>query len=546
MSTDIELVSLNQTRTKVDDSDQRTIDLEDMIVDEQMTQRGGANDTDEAPLNASSLPPMDRGFHAWAFLVSAWLLEFLVWSYPFSYGVFLNYYTSHEPFQNTPSSLLALVGSLSTGLMYFASLIILPVFSRFPAHKKKGMYVGLILCVAGLFGAAFAKTSGVLLLTQGILYSVGGSMLYFPTMTYTFEWFSERKGLANGLIFSGSGIGGVVMPIVIKTLLYKYGFRTTMLALGTAFTIFALPALPYIKSRVPPSQIVHHRPINTQFLKFKPFWIFLIANLMQGLGTFLPTLYLPTFATDLGLINAASAGTWALSLMNGTSAPGCIFLGYLSDRFDLRISIFLSALGSSFAVLCIWGFTTHLATLLVFAAVYGFLAPSWSALWTKFASTVGGDDPHLSSMLMCIFIAGRGVGNALAAPISSGLLRPWALTGKSEYPYALKGYGPLILFTGITLLSNIRDAQVPWHLILDIVFFYRGEPEKRGVYLIEMNVKNYLAAQDTTLLKCQHILATESNEIGFSLLVANDIFSDFWLSSYDDDAIHLIELHITK
>ena len=78
--------------------------------------------------------------------------------------------------------------------------------------------------------------------------------------------------------------------------------------------------------------------------------------------------------------------------------------------------------------------------LLVFAAVYGFLAPSWSALWTKFASTVGGDDPHLSSMLMCIFIAGRGVGNALAAPISSGLLHPWALTGKSEYPYALKGY----------------------------------------------------------------------------------------------------------
>ncbi|KAK0232825.1 MFS general substrate transporter [Armillaria fumosa] len=454
MSSDIELVSLNQTRTKVDDSDQRTIDLEDMIVDAQMTRRG-ANGTEEVPLNASSLHPMDRGFHAWAFLVSAWLLEFLVWSYPFSYGVFLNYYTSHEPFQNTPSSLLALVGSLSTGLMYFASLIILPVFSRFPAHKKKGMYVGLALCVAGLFGAAFAKTSGVLVLTQGILYSVGGSMLYFPTMTYTFEWFSERKGLANGLIFSGSGIGGVVMPIVIKTLLYKYGFRTTMLAIGTAFTVFALPALPYIKSRVPPSQIVHHRPINTQFLKFKPFWIFLIANLIQGLGTFLPTLYLPTFATDLGLINAASAGTWALSLMNGTSAPGSIFLGYLSDRFDLRISIFLSALGSSFAVLCIWGFTTQLATLLVFAAVYGFLAPSWSALWTKFASTVGGDDPHLSSMLMCIFIAGRGVGNALAAPISSGLLHPWALTGKSEYPYALKGYGPLILFTGITLLSSM-------------------------------------------------------------------------------------------
>ncbi|KAK0208037.1 hypothetical protein DFS33DRAFT_1254957 [Desarmillaria ectypa] len=230
-----------------------------------------------------------------------------------------------------------------------------------------------------------------------------------------------------------------------------------MLALGTAFTIFALPALPYIKSRVPPSQIVHHRPINTQFLKFKPFWIFLIANLMQGLGTFLPTLYLPSAIIDEWYADLFSSDR-AVDVKHhsaGTSAPGCIFLGYLSDRFDLRISIFLSALGSSFAVLCIWGFTTQLATLLIFSALYGFLAPSWSALWTKFASIVGGDDPHLLSMLMCIFIAGRGVGNAMSAPISSGLLHPWALTGKSEYPYALKGYGPLILFTGIMLLSSM-------------------------------------------------------------------------------------------
>ncbi|KAG7446619.1 MFS general substrate transporter [Guyanagaster necrorhizus] len=412
-----------------------------------------AEHTDNAPLNATSLPPMDHGFDAWAYLVSAWLVELLVWSYPFSYGVFLNYYASHE-FKDSSSTLLALVGSLSTGLIYLSSIVILPVIARYPARKKQMMYVGLCLSVAGLIGAAFSNTPEMLVLTQGVMYSIGGSFLYFPVMTYLFEWFSDKKGLANGLIFSGTGVGGVVMPIITEALLNKYGRKVTMLALATSFALLVLPAFPYIKPRVPISHIVHQRPIDTQFLKYHPFWVLFIANLVQGLGTFLPTLYLPTFATDLGLNNATSVGTWSLSLMNGASAPGLIFIGYLSDRFDLRISIFISALGSSLAVLFIWGFTIHIAPLLVFACIYGFLAPSWSAMWPRFISTVAGDDPHQASIMMGIFMAGRGVGNALSTPISSGLLHPWAFTGKSIFPYSLEGYGPLILFTGITLLVS--------------------------------------------------------------------------------------------
>ncbi|KAK0195059.1 MFS general substrate transporter [Armillaria mellea] len=426
----------------VNQAGQDTIELEDIRPTPSTSQsiivQNNGEDSDEAPLNATSLPPMDHGFDAWAYMISAWLIELLVWSYPFSYGVFLNYYSSHE-FKDSSSTLLALVGSLSTGLIYLSSIVILPIITRYPARKKQMMYVGLGLSVAGLIGAAFSNTPEMLVLTQGVMYSIGGSFLYFPVMTYLFEWFSDKKGLANGLIFSGTGVGGVVMPIITEALLNKYGRKVTMLALATSFALLVIPAFPYIKPR---------------FLKYHPFWVLSIANLVQGLGIFLPTLYLPTFATDLGLNNATSVGTWSLSLMNGASAPGLIFLGYLSDRFDLRISIFISALGSSLAVLFIWGFTTHIAPLLVFACVYGFLAPSWSAMWPRFISTVAGDDPHQASIMMGIFMAGRGVGNALSTPISSGLLRPWAFTGKSIFPYSLEGYGPLILFTGITLLVS--------------------------------------------------------------------------------------------
>jgi MFS family permease len=59
------------------------------------------------------------------------------------------------------------------------------------------MLVGTVLCVTGLLGAAFSTKPWQLVLTQGVLYSLGGSLLYFPVMTYMFDWFSLRKGVVS-------------------------------------------------------------------------------------------------------------------------------------------------------------------------------------------------------------------------------------------------------------------------------------------------------------------------------------------------------------
>jgi MFS family permease len=158
----------------------------------------------------------------------------------------------------------------------------------------------------------------------------------------------------------------------------------------------------------------------------------------------------------------------------GSHVFGLIVLGYLSDNFDLRLSILLSALGSSLTVFFLWGFSNSLAPLVIFAAVYGFLAPSWSALWPRFISSVVGDDVQTSETLMSIFLASRGIGNVLSAPISVGLLHPWSLTDHSHFAYGLKGYvgwpcfyldseltcgqGPLILFTGSTFFVSTLGA----------------------------------------------------------------------------------------
>jgi hypothetical protein len=45
-----------------------------------------------------SLPPADGGKDAWRFLVTCFFVEAFVWGFPFSYGIFEDYYSTHEPF----------------------------------------------------------------------------------------------------------------------------------------------------------------------------------------------------------------------------------------------------------------------------------------------------------------------------------------------------------------------------------------------------------------------------------------------------------------
>ncbi|KAL0567622.1 hypothetical protein V5O48_014374 [Marasmius crinis-equi] len=389
---------------------------------------------------AVHLPPVDGGFHAWAYLASAWVLDFFVWGFPFSYGVFLAYYQTHD-FKDAPHGQLAIVGSLSGGLPDLLSIILLPILGRYPRLKQKCMVLGLVMTVAGIAGAAFATEPWQVILLQGVLTSLGAALLWFPMMTYLFEWFNKRMGFANGVLYSGSGAGGVVFPFVINALLHRYGRKVTLLSVAVALLVFVVPCFRYLKPRQPVAHVVGPRHFDVKSIQLRTFSILCVANLVQAFGNFIPSLYLPAFAADMNM--SATSGSLAIALLNGFSAPGCIFLGHLSDRFDLRISILLSSLGSAVAVFCIWGTTpdSAAAPVLAFAAIYGFLAQSWSALWTRFVSVATPrDDPHLASGLLSIYVAGRGLGNVLCGPISTALLHPWALTNKSTLAYGVQGY----------------------------------------------------------------------------------------------------------
>lgn len=179
------------------------------------------------PTTGSELPPIDRGWAAYSYLAAATALETLVWGFANSSGIFLEHYT--PLFHN--SSALPVMGTIGTGAMYLLLPPLALLFTSKPRWRKWCMWLGLGILSTGMIGAVFSDSVGGLIMTQGVMYAIGGTMLYGPTTGIMFEWWRARRGFATGVMFSGTGVGGLVMPILSSALLDRYGRRTTLISL---------------------------------------------------------------------------------------------------------------------------------------------------------------------------------------------------------------------------------------------------------------------------------------------------------------------------
>ena len=177
---------------------------------------------------AQALPPVDGGRDAWIALASCFVLEALVWGlvavaipmnhsqianeaprFPFCYGIFQSYYLTHEPFMNHNPAGIAAISTTASAIMYLSSPLVAVACQRYPGWRIPAGLAGLAIMVSGLVIASFCNSVGGLLATQGVMYAIGGVVLYFPAMYVIDEWFVARKGLAFGIVWTGTGTAGM-------------------------------------------------------------------------------------------------------------------------------------------------------------------------------------------------------------------------------------------------------------------------------------------------------------------------------------------------
>ena len=212
------------------------------------------------------------------------------------------------------------------------------------------------------------------------------------------------------------------------------------------------PLLYFLKPRIPLAPSNLPQRLSLSFLSLRSFWILQTGNIFQSLGYFLPSAYLVSYASTIGL--SRNVGTLMIALLNATSIPGSVVLGMLIDRYAVSNVILISTLGSTVAVLLFWGLANQVALLAIFAIFYGFFAGGFSATWSGVMQQLKREKPALDTGLVFGLLAGaRGLGNVISGPVSSALINADFSKGAAHAGLGYETrYGWLIVFTGATAL----------------------------------------------------------------------------------------------
>ena len=202
-----------------------------------------------------------------------------------------------------------------------------------------------------------------------------------------------------------------------------------------------------MKRRLPPSHASAVPRTNWSFASQPLFIVYCIANFAQGLGFFFPSLFLPSYATTVGL--SAKQGAMLLALMGLAQMLGQWAFGILSDNLGLHLLMVVSTLIAAVSAFTLWGFAHELARLVVFALLFGFFAYGFCSLRARMGMAVS-EEPSAALAMFGILVGCQGVGNVLVGPISVRLLQG----AVKRDGYGLVRYKSMVIFTGACMIMS--------------------------------------------------------------------------------------------
>ncbi|BGO96434.1 MFS monocarboxylate transporter [Rhodotorula toruloides ATCC 204091] len=396
---------------------------------------------------AVSLPPMDRGRGAWQFVVAAFILE--CWGYSYSFATILVYLQSTPPWSSSSLSALSAIGSCQLGIQFCLPIAIVIVFRRYPDWVKTSLWVSLVVNCGSMLLSSWATKVWQLIVLQGVVCGTAGAILYAPVLIWLTEWFHERRGLAGGIIWSGTGIGGFLFPFLISGLLSKVGFAWMIRVWSLLTAVVFAFSLYIVKPRIPPPRVRKGErgpwPAFPWKVLIDPVFVTMaIASLFASLSTFPVSLYLATYASSL--TTSTFVAEIVVGIYNVAASVGCTVLGYVSDWSYTAATILCGVLGTIIALFA-WGWADTLAKTYGFAVLFGFSSQMIVA-WSGATRDVAGQDPYAAAITFCLLSSVRGIASIVMPLVSQGLYNPKLKNDATSW--GRFGFEKMIVFVGVT------------------------------------------------------------------------------------------------
>ncbi|KAI8518480.1 hypothetical protein Bbelb_044970 [Branchiostoma belcheri] len=182
--------------------------------------------------------PLDGGW-GWAVVLAVFMIGACTLGVIRSFGVFFEEFTAQF---NQSATATSWVISVCLGITFGGTLLGVMLSAMF-TFRPVAM-VGGVLAAAGCIATSFSTSITPLYFTVGVLVGLGSSLAMFPSLSLVGKYFDKRRAIANGIAFSGVGVGNVVFPLLFTYLIEEYGWRGSFLiAAGVMLNITAFAAL---------------------------------------------------------------------------------------------------------------------------------------------------------------------------------------------------------------------------------------------------------------------------------------------------------------
>ncbi len=317
--------------------------------------------------------------------------------------------------------------------------------------------IGAICLPAGLYLASTAQHLWSFIFILSVLCGfLGGAFAFGPLVADISKWFDQRRGLAVGIVISGSYVAGAIWPPLLQGWIDSNGWRQSFadLALICALTMLPL-SLIYLKKpateddgRTTGDSQRWQRPLGVSARQLQCLLCF--AGIGCCVAMAMPQIHIVPHVIDLGF--EAIDGANMLGLMLGFGIISRVSSGWISDRIG-GVKTLLLGSGLQALVILIFLFVDTLNGLYLVSIAFGLsqggIVPSYTIIIRKFfrASEAG-------ARIGWIFVATTG-GMALGGWMA-GIL--YDLTGSYTLSF-LNAIGFNIVNIAIAMFMLNRDTR---------------------------------------------------------------------------------------
>jgi MFS family permease len=279
------------------------------------------------------------------------------------------------------------------------------------------------------------------------------------------HWFNVKRGMASGFAFTGSGLGGVIFPLMIQALLPRLGWGWSTRIVGFVLLFLCVLSVALCRARLPPKQ---GSSMSWRDMLPSPriFWDGMGAMAVTTAGVFLvewayfiPITYIPTYYLARQGLSGRDAVTGSdaafayqlLAILNAVSCFGRFFIGYIADRVGRYNTMIASTLLCLVSVVGLWlpdavaHSPPNMALIVAFVVLFGFASGSNISLTPVCVGQLCGTQDYgryyASAYTMVSFGCLTGI------PIAGNLMKATDETGRGSF------WG-VILFTGLSYIAS--------------------------------------------------------------------------------------------